>query len=156
RGACLDLARIARVIGDSGTVEIAERVAAGIAESFHRRFFDARRNCYADANVDGELSPKTSEHANFAAIRFGLCDGALANGIAERLLLKREPKATLAQPFFCVVVLEGLRRIGRTDLALRVIRERWGRMLARGATSCYEEWSEDGSWRTGQFQGIYR
>jgi hypothetical protein len=29
-------------------------------------------------------------------------------------------------------------------------------MLARGATSCFEEWSENGSWRTGEFAGFYR
>jgi hypothetical protein len=156
RGACIDLASMARLIGDSGAAAIAERVAAGIADSFHRRFFDPKRNCYADANVDGQLSPKTSEHANFAAMRFGLCDGKLAEGIAERLLFQRSPKATRAQPFFSVVVLEGLRRIGRTDLALRVIRERWGRMVAVGATSCFEEWSQDGTWRSGEFYGIYR
>jgi hypothetical protein len=155
-GACGDLAAMARLIGDAGTAELAGQVAAGIRRSFHARLFDPARGCYADASIDGKLSDKTSEHGSFAAIRFGLCDGELADGIAERLLVAGSPRPTRAQPFFCVVVLEALRRIGRTDLALRVVRERWGRMLARGATSCSEEWSEDGSWRSGEFYGIYR
>ena len=48
---------------------------------------------------------------------------------------------------------------GRTgfDLALELVRERWGkRMVDKGATSCFEEWSDVGSWRAGTFRGFIR
>ncbi len=56
-----------------------------------------------------------------------------------------------------MVVLQALDKVGRFDLALRVIRERWGkRMLERGASSTYEEWGINGSWRSGEYSGFLR
>ena len=45
------------------------------------------------------------------------------------------------------------------DVALRLIRERWGRrMIERGLTSICEEWHPSGSWRGpgNAFVGMYR
>ncbi|MGF1450400.1 MAG: hypothetical protein ACFB20_13415, partial [Opitutales bacterium] len=67
------------------------------------------------------------------------------------------PYTAECEPFFTVFVLQALDRVGRFDLALQVIRDRWGRrMLDRGATSTYEEWGFNGSWRGGQFRGMMR
>jgi alpha-L-rhamnosidase len=55
------------------------------------------------------------------------------------------------------VVLRALNRIGRSDLALRIIRERWGRrMVEKGETSTLEEWYHNGGWRDGPFTGFLR
>ena len=64
---------------------------------------------------------------------------------------------TEAQPFFTTVVLQALEVADRFDLALDIIRSRWGnRMVARGATSTYEEWKINGSWRDGEYRRFLR
>ena len=151
------LVGMARLKQDRSTERKVDRLMAGMRDSFQARLFDPERGCFADARVDGAFSPKTSEHANAAAICWGLCDDATATAIISRLYEQKSVPYTEAQPFFTTVVLQALDRVGRFDLALELIRERWGgRMLARGATSTYEEWGINGSWRSGEYQGFLR
>lgn len=130
--------------------------ADGLRTVYPQRFWSSADEAFVDAvHPDGEPSAQRSEHTNFAAICFGLIEGEPAARLADRILA--DPSVTEAQPFFTTVVVDGLRRIGRTDLALEVIRERWGgRMLDRGASSCFEEWGINGSWRSGRYAGFMR
>jgi hypothetical protein len=134
-----------------------EQLMVTMTENFQARLYDPGRGCFADARVDGVLSPKVSEHANLAAIRWGLCDDETAAGIITRFYEAHDIAYTEAQPFFTSVVVQALDRVGRFDLALDLIRERWGeRMVARGATSVFEEWGINGSWRAGEYRGFMR
>jgi len=156
-GALEAFAEMARLKGDSHTLGWVEESMSLLRENFQGRFFDPKRGCFADANIDGKLSEMTSEHANAAAIRWGLCDEEVARKVIENIWEKRNVRATEAQPFFTLVVLNALDRVGRFDLALKLIRERWGRrMIDRGASSTYEEWYQNGSWRSGSFVGFLR
>ncbi|MCX7804074.1 MAG: family 78 glycoside hydrolase catalytic domain [Planctomycetota bacterium] len=157
RGALAAFGKMAAMKGDWREERLAGLLGSRLDEAFQRRFYDPSRGCLADARVDGALSEKVSEHANMAAIRWGLVDPAAARDIARRLYEDGAIRFTEAQPFFSAVSLAALRRIGRTDLALDLIRRRWGqRMLARGATSTWEEWYMNGSWRSGEFRGFLR
>jgi len=124
--------------------------------AFSERFWDEGRGAFIDAvDSNGRRSEKISEQANFAAIRFGLVPEKVAAPLAVRIL--DDETATEAQPFFTSVVLDALHLIGQTGLAVHLIDERWGRrMLDRGATSCFEEWGINGSWRSGGYAGFMR
>ncbi len=150
-------ARLAQWVGDSRTDHLVSALQTGVEQSFHAEFF-AEDGLYADARSEGELSPLRSEQANFAAIWAGLCPRHLREGIVDRIWgPKAPPNRVEAQPFFCSVVLDALAEMDRMDLALDLIRERWGRrMLARGATGTYEEWWSNGSRRNGVFEGFLR
>jgi hypothetical protein len=157
-GALEAILEMARFKNDVYVESLVEAVMSGIKASFQSRLFNPDLGCFADANIDGELSPKVSEHANVAAIRWGLCDKFATQSIIAALYESDdEPSFTEAQPFFTAVVLDALERAGRLDLALRLIRDRWGkRMVTKGATSTYEEWYQNGSWRDGEFKGFLR
>jgi hypothetical protein len=134
-----------------------EKLIAGIRAAAVKHLYDPSRGVFADANIDGQLAPMASEHASSAAIYWGLCDQVLASQIAKRLWEDGSIKVTEAQPFFATVVLWALDRIGRFDLAMRYIRDHWGkRMVDKGATSTYEEWGVNGSWRYGPYSGFLR
>jgi len=52
---------------------------------------------------------------------------------------------------------EPLPMIGRFDLAMHVLRDRWGeRFIERGYDTCLEEWTHNGSWRSGAWAGFLR
>jgi alpha-L-rhamnosidase len=157
-GALEAVLEMSRFKNDVYVASLVEAVMTDIKASFQARLFSPERGCFADANIDGQLSSKISEHANMAAIRWGLCDEAAAQSIIAAFYQSDDgPPFTEAQPFFTAVVLDALERAGRVDLALRLIRDRWGeRMIARGATSTYEEWYQNGSWRDGEFKGFLR
>ncbi|MFN2352484.1 MAG: family 78 glycoside hydrolase catalytic domain [Kiritimatiellia bacterium] len=148
------LREMATLEEDARAGRLVDTLMAGIRGSFQERLFNEERGCFADANIDGALSEKISEHANMSAICFGLCDGAQAAAIIRKIYETETLHATEAQPFFTAVVLKALDRAGRFDLALRLVRDRWGkRMLARGATATFEQWYQNGTWRSGAFDG---
>ncbi|MCL2645945.1 MAG: family 78 glycoside hydrolase catalytic domain [Phycisphaerales bacterium] len=150
--------QMAELKGDKSTLETVRTVREAIKANFMERLFDAKRGLVADARIGEELSSKTSEQGNMAAIRFGLVDEAVAKQIVSRVFEGSPRKdVTEAQPFFMVVVLQALQRVGRMDLAIRLMKDRWGkRMVDRGATSVFEEWSINGSRRSGKFEPFMR
>ena len=149
--------KMARLRNDGYAIGRLEQAVAGIRGAFVKRLYDPARGVFADANIDGQLSALASEHASAAAIWWRLCDDDLARQVAGRIWEDRAAPVTEAQPFYTTVVLWALDRIGRFDLALRVIRDRWvKRMVDKGATSTYEEWGVNGSWRYGPYHGFLR
>ncbi len=156
-GVAKKMGEMARLMGDRHMEGLLKRVRDGIRCSFYKRFFDAQKGCFADANFDGRLSDHVGEHANMAAICWGLCEGRQAEEIAEAVLVKRTQPFTVAEPFGTMVTLRALDKIGRMGLAYRVLRKRWGAwMVDRGFTSTPEEWGANGSFRSGSYQGIMR
>jgi hypothetical protein len=128
-----------------------------IRASFVERLYDQEAKCFSDANIDGVLSDKHGEQVNSAALYWQLCDDELGQSIINRLYVERAVRYTEAQPFFTSVVLRALNRMERTEIALQLIGERWGkRMVDRGAASTYEEWQLNGSWRKGTFGAVMR
>mgnify|MGYP006279218635 CR=1 FL=1 len=155
-GACDAAANIARFKADACAADQYEAATAGVRRAFAATFIAADSGLVVDAVQDGMQSPKLSEHANAAAIAFECVDSDTAATIVQRLWETDDQPATEAQPFFMVVVLAALQRVGRRDLALKLVRDRWGRMLDRGQSSCSEEWYVNGSWRSGEWSGFLR
>ncbi len=142
---------------DTYTLELVKKWRKAIEASFILRFYDQTRQCFVDANIDGALSSKVSEHTNAAAILWGLSNNSITSKIIANFYENKSINYTEAQPFFTAVVLQALEEANRFDLSLEIIKERWGeRMVNRGATSTYEEWGINGSWRTGQYNGFLR
>ncbi len=148
--------RMAEVKGDAYTRRLCQEVRAKMKANFHARLWDARKRCYADANIDGELSDKVSEHANALAILHDLCDAETAAAIVNSLYEERSVEFIMAEPYFTWQVLKALDHVGRFDLAIELTRRRWGRMVARGQSSCSEEWGRHGSWRSGEYGTFMR
>jgi hypothetical protein len=143
--------RIAGVYGDRRMRMRARLLRTRIRESFVPRFFDERRGMFADANVDGVLSSKVSEHANLLAVGHGLCDPGRVASVLDSVYKDDAlvSDVTRAEPFFTWQVLKALDTAGRFPTALAIVRRRWGWMLDRGQTSASEEWGRHGSWRRG-------
>lgn len=157
-GALEAILKMANLKSDAYTSQLAENAMSAIKASFQGRFFDPERGCLADACIDGTLSEKAGEHGNLAAINWQLCDEDTMKKIISAFYEEKSVQGFAeAQPFFMAVVLNALDRAGRFDLALQLIHDRWGkRMVASGATSVYEEWYQNGSWRSGKFTGFQR
>ncbi len=156
-GACDAAAALARVKTDAALADHYAAMARRVRACFEQVFLDPERGVIVDCVEDDERSDQISEHANAAAIAFDCVRPDTADRIIREVFEARSISATETQPFFTVVVLDALRRRGRMDLALQLIRDRWGRrMLDRGYTSCSEEWYTNGSWRRGEWTGFMR
>ncbi|HUI28109.1 MAG TPA: alpha-L-rhamnosidase C-terminal domain-containing protein [Candidatus Kryptonia bacterium] len=141
---------------------IAERIAAAI----NRRHWDTARGVYVDTvdPASGAQDPRVSQHANGAAILWNVAPPERwATMIAyvtdpTRVRFTAAPPiaptgepfdpatdVVLANTFYSHFVYRALCRAGRFDRALAMIRERYGKMLARGATTLWESFDPTAS-----------
>ena len=150
-------AQLAQRVGAAAEARRWTSAAAQLRAAFLPAYWDAKRRMLLDASTATWSSPDVSEHSGFAAIRFGLLEDEVGRRLAARLLVEPAADVTEAQPFFSSVVLDALYRVDRMDLALMVLRERWGtRFVDRGFSSTPEEWGINGSWRSGSYDGFLR
>lgn len=152
------LAELADLKGDTWTARWARGLDEGIRAAFQKRLFDPSRGLVVDAEVDGTQSSSVSEQGNAAALLWGLLDDDAAATVIRTLWEADVPPSSVqAEPFFTSVVLRALARYRRHDLAMDIVRDRWVRlMIDHGATSTWEQWSTDGDWRNGPFDGFLR
>jgi hypothetical protein len=147
----------------------AERLAAraaAIAAALEARHWDGRRGAYVDIvdPVTGEQDLRTSQHGNAAITLWGAASAERARQALGRIsdsnrltftagppivptgqTLDPEQGVVLANTFYSHFVYEALARHERLADALRLMRERFGPMLARGATTLWESFEPTAS-----------
>ena len=140
--------------------------AARIAAALDARHWDEARGVYVDCvdPASGAQAPRVSQHANAAAILWDAAPQAKWARIVARITdtarltftaappiapdgepLDEQQGVVLANTFYSHFVYRALARAGRFDLALRLMRERYGPMLARGATTLWESFEPTAS-----------
>ncbi len=156
-GAMGTVRSMAEQVGDPASIERLDHARRQLHGNFASRFTDPDTGLIHDAWRDGYISKRVSEHGNYAAILWGLVSDAQIEHIIQKTLLDHSLKLIEASPFYTTVMLHALARLGRHDLAIQLIRDRWGRrMVGRGMSTCFEEWGENGSWREGTYRGFMR
>ncbi len=149
--------RMAELMNDTHMSGVLKDIRAGIKAAFNSRFFDNEKGCYVDANFNGRLSRRVSEHSNMAAILWGLCTGDEAEAVINHLFVEKKQEFTMAEPFAAAFTLRALDLAGHHDLAYKIIHERWcAWMVDKGAASTFEEWGMNGSWRLGYYTSVMR
>ena len=152
RGASFTLnvlyARFLAVLGDlAESLEEPDEAASWRAQAGRLRehlrasHWDDRRGLFVDSVFAGERSPTVSELSNGMALRFGIADELQTARIVAHL---EQPPDDLLRttPLILFFVLEGLAAAGRTDLAVRIMRERYAPMMAAtDAPTMWESWS---------------
>jgi hypothetical protein len=141
---------------------LAERVGAAL----NRRHWDETRGVYVDMVDPAGVAqdPRVSQHANAAMILWGIAPldrwASMVAFITDpvRLRFTAAPPivpsgeafdpatdVVMANTFFMHFVYRALCAAGRIDLVLSHIRERYGRMLERGATTLWESFEPTAS-----------
>ncbi len=144
--------KIARALGYPDRGGELDILAEDIRESVNDSLWDRTRGCYIDGIVQGERSRIVSEQSNVLAALVGLADHRQTEAILRALGYKayllsdqrpdvdRSEIVTIATPYFAFYLLRLLYGCGLHDRALAYIREKWGAMLDRGATTFWEQW----------------
>ena len=119
-----------------------------IEKNFHRIFWSKEKRLYRDciAPDEPDAGRTCSQHTQAIAVLTGL------SRMDSRELMSRtlaDPKLVQASPFFSYYLLEALSRAGLGKEALEFIRSKWGSMIDGGATTFWEEWQTDGTYRDG-------
>ncbi len=119
--------------------------AANVAASIDKHFWDTQSQQWRDGwdPKTGKQIDSISQHTNALAILLNL-KPETHETIAREVLLKsansRRGKILAASPFFYAYVLEALIKAGLRDEAIDIIRDKWGGMIEKGATTFWEIW----------------
>jgi alpha-L-rhamnosidase len=165
-GAYAVAAELATAVGWPSEAERLAAIGRRIGAALQTRHWDARRAVFVDVvdPASGEREPRVSQHGNAA---IALWTEAPADRIAAALgritdsnrltftpappiaptgdALEPEEGVVLANTFYSHFVYAALARHGRLGEVLRLMRERYGPMLARGATTLWESFEPTAS-----------
>lgn len=159
-------ATLARALESGRAARRYDAVAERIAAALNARHWEAERGVYVDC-VDpatGRRDHRVSQHTNAALILWDIAPrerwASMIRYITDpaRVVFTAAPpvvpsgapfdpenSVVLANTFFSHFVYRALCRAGRFDLVLAMMRERYGRMLARGATTLWESYDPTAS-----------
>jgi hypothetical protein len=119
--------------------------ATKVQIAVEKHFWDAKAKLWRDGfdPGSGKMVEEVSQHANALAMLLRLKpEGNQA--IAKNVLLKAanspRGKIAAASPFFYAYVLEALAEANYREEVIRIIREKWGEMIEKGATTFWEVW----------------
>ncbi len=156
-GALAALGEMAKLKQDGYMAQRCDAIRQQIAQNYRARFYNESLGLFMDCNEDDTLSTVTSETSNMLPFYFGLCSAEELQTIAEKIYQTPPKGCIVANPFMCFYALLSLSKGGCEAQAIALLKERWyGWMVAKGARSTYEEWSENGSYRNGDFLPIFR
>ncbi len=165
-GALRAAARLAHALESARAARRYQALAERIARSLAARHWDERRGVYVDC-VDpatGRQDPRVSQHGNAALILWDVAPRERWARMVEyvsdpaRIVFTAAPpiaptggafdperSVVLANTFYSHFVYRALAKAGRVDALLRGVRERYGDMLARGATTLWESFAPTAS-----------
>lgn len=159
-GALEDYRQILEWLNNSENSTYKKR-ATLLRNSIQTQFWDANKQLFVDALIEGKLSTQFSEHANAMALATKSATKEQARLVAKTLLLKdqhnfikRENKMTMVSPAMSYFLHKGLAIYGYEESSLKLLHSRFEKMLATNTNqTLWEEWWLDGSGRTGKFMG---
>jgi len=138
-------ARLARVLGEDGDAAMYLRWAAELKEAINRHLWNEQKRAYVDClRPDGSQSPTISQQTN---VMVYLTDCATPE---RRRIIARyveEPPKGFVQagsPFMMFFIFEALASMGRFEKILQLSRSKWGFMLEKGSTTCWETFPRPG------------
>jgi len=132
-------AKIAKVLSRREDALKFTELAKSIKKAINRYCWDEKKKAYVDCvHEDGMQSNVISQQANTIVY---LCDCAAKDRISDILpFIGSAPKGVVSagSPFFMFFTFEALSREEKVEEVLSIVREKWGFMLDKGATTFWE------------------
>lgn len=116
-------------------------------EAYYKAFYDGERHLFCDKVGNDHISVIS----NVFALMYGIYDEKETEDAILKLI--EEKGFTSVMLFGAFPILAGLKRIGRTDLMYKYLKDEkaWLNMLSQGATRTFEGWGKESKWNTSLF-----
>jgi len=154
-GILTQIASIAEDVGAAGDADRYRELAGRMPGAIDRLFWDETRGLYVDGLVDGERSPRYSEHGNYLALLHGV-PGAERKAILLQNLDPLAEDVVQVEPSFMLYPLQALFAVGEPRRALDMMRHRYRRFARVQPMTLWEEWSYRMSMRWGDWYARFR
>ena len=125
-------------------------LAQRMSDAVNRVFWSEPEQAYFDSlHADGTLSGIISQATNITALISGVA-GAGESALREQVVNPPQHWVPVGTSWMTMFVCQQLAQTDRTVEMLRVLRDRWGEMLDRGATTLWETfagaYTQDENW----------
>lgn len=136
------MGEMAQAMGKTGQAQSYFDRSAVVQQAINTILFLPDQGCYAASRRDGEIVPP-SPHAQAWALRYGVVPPERQQSTAQALAQQLSPFFdeqgwSVVEPLGMFAVLEAWGYTNRTGEALNLIRERYGDLMAQGATTWWE------------------
>jgi hypothetical protein len=132
-----DMSALETLCGDPASAHRFCGEAGMVGSAINRHLFWEARGVYRDAIHRGVPVPLVSLQANLAALYAGLVPPSRIDALLETIWESPDFPRPFG-PSYYLIVIEALAAAGRQDAIWPVIRDYWGPMLERGATTWWE------------------
>lgn len=162
-GALDDFAEVLQWINDEESGVFKNR-AQMLRHSIQKHFWDAKKQRFADALIEGQASELAGEHGNAMALAMNIATPEQAKLVAQQLLandeltyVKRASGMTVVTPAMSYFLHKGLANYGYVDESLGLFRRRFNKMLLPNTNqTLFEEWWLDKTGRSGKVKPTSR
>jgi hypothetical protein len=139
-----EMAVLAQTVGDMQNHSYFGDLAGSVKAAINEIFWSAKRNAYVDCVVGPRYkqSVNCSRQTNVLAVVWDIADQARQKTIYKSVLCNPSI-ALITTGFFNHYTIRALFKLGYADEALELIRQYWGAMLERGATTFWETFGFD-------------
>lgn len=140
-------ATIAQALSETNTATQWLDEATRVREGINRYLYDSSEHRYVTSIIDEHIIAP-GPHAQALPLAYGIVPEAEIPLVATALLdlTERDPARANVQLYGMFWVLEGLRRAGRFNDAINLIKTFYGWQLANGATTWWEHLNSDRFW----------
>jgi len=138
-GVAAELAEVVGLPVDAQELRARER---RLRIAVNQTFWSEEQGGYIDCASGGKRSTHTSRQTNAMAVLWDICDRKQAVRLARRVLAAgryREVKTA----FMNFVVAGALFKLEHDESAVNLVRDYWGEMIARGATTFWESFDPE-------------
>ncbi len=120
-----------------------------LVKAINAHLWDEAKGAYIDSiHDDGKPSPKVSQQSNSLALVYGIAPPERASKIRDVPVKPFPDMVTFGSPFALFYGLDALVAQGRFDEMVSIVRDRWGSMTDKGATTFWETFPQEQGWWT--------
>lgn len=132
-------AYMARELGKADDAAWYDAYRNDLIAAINKHLWDDKRGAYIDSiHDDGKPSTTISQQTNSLAIAYDVAPPERLALIKDVPVTPKEGMVKVGSPFALFYILEALAEQGRHADLLAVVRDRWGEMVAKGATTFWE------------------
>jgi len=143
--ALVDAGQMAQLLEEESEAAHYQQLAVEVKAAINSRLWSNDIGVYVDCRVGDVLSEKISQHGNSLAVLYDIAEAHQQDRIYSYIFAKAKGVVRVRTPYFMFYVLRALFHAGRHQEGVEIIRERWGEMLEKGATTFREVFGEWGS-----------
>ena len=136
----LKATEIALLNGDKAFAIRYQRLARRVKDGINKYLFSKTNGLYADGYYKGRQSRTFSQQSNCLAVLFDIAPQEKQRTIINKILEAKDV-IKITTPYFMFYFLSALLHIGKHTLVKDIIREKWGEMIGKGATTFWEDFA---------------